>query len=149
MYTRQRKVNVSEEYLETLCSWMQEWGADKKNMIIAQFCSRYGIGFGYLKYFVCISPKLANIYETTLATLCERWLLYAMKTKDMPNHMHKVVMKYLRAYDHQSYYQDLEARKELAYEKTSTDPNFIKEDYSKEQLDGIYKQLYEQNVNKR
>lgn len=150
MYRQKRNVTVSEEYLDDLGGWLKEWASKKDSMILAQFCSKYGIGFSYLKHFTFLSQQFGNIYEVAIATLCERWLDYAMKTKNMPQHMQKVIMKYLRAYDHHSFDMEMEAKKEVAREETlSSITNYVAEDYSKEKLEGVYKQFYDQNVNKR
>lgn len=149
MYKKRRNVTVSEEYLDDLGEWLKEWAQKKDSMILAQFCRKYGIGFSYLKHFTTVSQQLANIYEVAIASLCERWLMYAIDTKEMPQHMQKIIMKYLRAYDHHSFDQEMEARKEVVREENNSIANYVKEDYSKERLEGIYKHLYDQNVNKR
>lgn len=142
-------VNVSDEYLETVCGWLNKWATQKDSWIIAQFLKKYGIGWSYFKHFLNLSPKLENIFEATMAALCEKWLLYAMEKKNMPQHMQRVLMKYLRAYDNHSFDMEKEAKKELASEETKAALNYVKEDYAQQKLEGVYKRIYELNTNKR
>ena len=148
MYKKKHFVNVSDEYLETVCKWLSDWSEESESWIIAQFLKKHGIGWSYFQHFLTLSPKLENIFETTISGLCEKWLFYAMKKKDMPPHMQKVVMKYLRVYDNHAYSVDIEAKKELAREETISGLEYVKEDYAQRELEGVYKRIYELNVNK-
>ena len=149
MYGRKDFVDVSEEYLESVCEWLEEWSNQEDSLIIAQFLKKHGIGWSYFKHFLALSPQLENTFEITISGLCEKWLLYAMEKKnDMPQHMQKIVMKYLRVYDNHSYAVDLEAKKELAREQPTQSPEYKNENYAKKQLKGVYKQIYELNTDK-
>ncbi len=150
MYGKAKLVTVSDEYLEIVCDWLEKWSEHKDSWIIAQFLKKHGIGWSYFKHFISISPKLENIFEVTIAGLCEKWLLYAMKKDEMPRHMQKILMKYLRVYDNHAYAVDLEAKKEIAREEIiPSHTEYVKEDYTKKQLEGVFKRIYELNTNKR
>ncbi len=149
MYGRMRHIQVSDEYLETVCNWLEDWMKESDSWIIAQFLKKHGIGWSYFKHFLTISPKLKNIFEVAVATLCEKWVLYAMTKKNLPSHMQKVILRYLRVYDNHAYDLELESKKELAREETTAALDYVKEDYAKEQLEGVFKRIYELNSNKR
>lgn len=149
MYGNTKFVTVSDEYLETVCDWLEKWAAHKDSWIIAQFLKKHGIGWSYFKHFISISPKLENIFETTIAGLCEKWLLYAMKKESLPSHMQRILMKYLRVYDNHAYDVDQEAKKEIAREETADKNDYVKEDWAQKQLEGVFKDIYEYNTDKR
>lgn len=149
MYGKMSHVQVSDEYLETVCKWLEKWTKESDSWIVAQFLKKYGIGWSYFKHFLTISPKLKNIFEVTVATLCERWVMYAMERKDLPKHMAKLVLRYIKVYDNHAYDQELEAKKELAREETTSALDYVKEDYAREQLEGVFKRIYELNSDKR
>jgi len=142
---------ISDDYIESIGEWLIEWRDEPDSWILAQFLRRYDIGWSYLQYFVKVSPRLKNIFETTIATLCEKWLMYAMKAEKLPAHMQKVVMKYLRVYDNHAFSVEKEAREAVAAEAARAAANpegYEREDYSKEELNGLYSDIYERNVNK-
>lgn len=149
MYGNKKFVTVSDEYLETVCDWLEKWASHKDSWIIAQFLKKHGIGWSYFKHFISISPKLENIFETTIAGLCEKWLLYAMKKESLPAHMQRILMKYLRVYDNHAYDVDQQAKKEIAREETTDKNDYVKEDWAQKQLEGVFKDIYEYNTDKR
>lgn len=149
MYGNKKFVTVSDEYLETVCDWLEKWARHKDSWIVAQFLKKHGIGWSYFKHFISISPKLENIFETTIAGLCEKWLLYAMKKESLPAHMQRILMKYLRVYDNHAYDVDQQAKKEIAREETTSKNDYVKEDWAKKQLEGVFKDIYEYNTDKR
>ena len=151
MYRHAKAVDVSDGMIERIGSSLEKWAQQESNMIIAEFCSEFGIGYNYLKHFVWVYPRLANIYETTLSTLCVRWLKYARDHNDLSPHMAKIVLKYLRAYDLHARDQEIEARKEIA--RAESDPtrelNVELQNYAQEKLEGMFKLKYDRNVDKR
>lgn len=149
MYGKMAHVQVSEEYLDTVCQWLEKWGHQEDSWIIAQFLKKHGIGWSYFKHFLTLSPKLKNTFEVVIAGLCEKWVRYAMEKKSLPQHMQKIILRYLRVYDNHAYDMDLEAKKELAREETTATLDYVKEDYAREQLEGVFKRIYELNSNKR
>lgn len=149
MYGNMAHIQVSEDYIETVCEWLEIWMKEADSWIIAQFLKKHGIGWSYFKHFLTISPKLKNLFEVVVASLCEKWVFYAMGKKNLPQHLQKIVLRYIRVYDNHAYDQELEAKKELAKEETTTALDYVKEDYAKEQLEGVFKRIYELNSNKR
>ncbi len=151
MYRHARAVDVSDGMIERIGTALEKWAENESHMIIAEFCSEFGIGYNYLKHFVWTYPRLANIYETTLSTLCVRWLKYARDKDNLSSHMAKIVLRYLRAYDLHARDQEIEARKEIALAETDPTRNLNIEvkDYATEKLEGVFKLKYDENVDKR
>ncbi len=145
----QHKISVSKEYIDTVCEWLEEWRELDDSWIIPQFLKKHGIGWTYFQSMMEMCPILHHTFETTIAALCSKWAMYAFEKKDMPQHMQKVLMKYLRVYDNHAYYVDQEAKKEVAQNTKFSITNYAAEDYSKERLEGLYKRLYDDNANKR
>ena len=143
------EISVSKEYIETLCDWLEEWTQDSDSWCIPQFLKKYGIGWTYLQSMMQLCPQLHNTFEVTVSHLFSKWMEYAFMKKDLPAHMQKVLMKYLRVYDNHAYYVDQEAKKEIAENTKFAVHNYATEDYSKERLEGLYKRLYDDNINKR
>ncbi len=143
------EISVSKEYIDTVCDWLAIWSIEEDSWIIPQFLKKHGIGWSYFQAMMEICPELHHQFEVIIAGLCAKWLLYGLSKKEMPQHMQKILMKYLRVYDNHAYYVDQEAKKELAEKTKFSVTNYATEDYSKERLEGLYKRLYDQNVNKR
>ena len=143
------KISVSKEYLDTVGEWLETWVDHEDSWIIPQFLKKHGLGWSYFQAMVETCPNLRHIFENTVAALCSKWLLYAMEKKELPQHMQKVLMKYLRVYDNQAYNVDQEASKEIVQNTTVAVTNYAIEDYSKERLEGLYQRLYDENVNQR
>lgn len=142
-------ISVSKEYIDTVCEWLETWAKEDDSWIIPQFLRKHGIGWTYFQGMMSICPELHHTFEVIVAGLSAKWLLYGMRKKDMPSHMQKVLMKYLRVYDNHAYHVDQEAKKELAEKTKFSVNNYATEDYSKERLEGLYKRLYDENANKR
>ncbi len=143
------EISVSKEYIDTVCEWLETWSENEDSWAIPQFLKKYGLGWSYFQSMMQICPQLHHLFEVTVAGLCSKWLLYAMEKKDLPQHMQKVLMKYLRVYDNHAYHVDQEAKKEVAQYTKFAVTNYAVEDYSKERLEGLYKRLYDENANKR
>ena len=143
------KISVSEEYIESLCEWLEEWASLKDSWAIPQFLRSYGIGWSCFQSIMESHPKLHNVFEVVIAGLFSKWLMYGIKKKDMPQHLQKILMNYLRVYDNHAFYVDKEAKKEVAQNINSTMKEYAIEDYSKERLKGLYKSLYDGESNKR
>ena len=143
------QISVSPEYIETVCEWLETWAEHKDSWIIPQFLKKHGLGWTYFQAMLESDPMLRHIFETTIAGLCSKWVLYAMDKTELPRHMEKVLMKYLRVYDNHAYSVDLEAKKELAQNTTVAVSNYAIEDYSKARLEGLYQRLYDENSKQR
>lgn len=145
----QHEISVSKEYIDTVCDWINEWSEEESSWTVTQFLKKYGIGWTYFNAMMEICPQLHHTFEIAIAGLHSKWLNYAFEKKELPQHMQKVLMKYLRVYDNHAYYVDQEAKKDIADKTKFAVTNYAVEDYSKERLDGLYKRLYEDNTNKR
>ena len=145
----QHQISVSPEYIDTVCEWLEKWSQNEDSWSVPQFLKEYGIGWTYFKAMMDICPQLHNIFETVVSGLHSKWMEFARNTKDMPIHMHKVLMKYLRVYDNHAYSVDQEAKKEIDQQTKMAPDNYAVEDYSKERLEGLYKRFYDAQSNKR
>ena len=143
------EISVSEEYIDTVCEWLESWADKRDSWIIPQFLKAHGLGWTYFQALVEMCPQLRHIFETTVAGLCSKWMQYAMEKTELPRHMEKILMKYLRVYDNHSYSVDLEAKKDIAQNTTIAVTNYAVEDYSKARLKGLYQSLYDKNAKQR
>lgn len=146
---KMQKIDVSDEYLDTLCRWIDEFASDADSLTIPQFLSQKGIGYHYFKYFIYRSPKVRNAYEVMKSALCDRWVRKAMSDKNMPQHQAKVLMRYLSVYDSHARDLDEESKKAIAEVEKIAELNFTSENYASSKLEGVYKGFYEKNTNKR
>jgi len=146
---RMRSIQVSEEYLLSLVEWMEEWVKDEEALTIPQFLKAKGIGYQYLKYFVYISPLVQNAFEIMKATLFTKWLKMALSKEKMPAHRAAVVMRYIKYYDSHTFDLDQEARKEISNLEQQSELIYKADNYADEDLKGIHRELYDENVNKR
>lgn len=143
------QISVSKEYIDTVCEWLNEWSERRDSWTIPQFLKEFGLGWTYFNALMEICPQLHLQFEVVIAGLHSKWLLYAMEQKEIPQHIQKILMKYLRVYDNHAYHVDKEARKEIAEKTKFAVTNYAVEDYSQERLEGLYKRLFDENVDKR
>ena len=144
-----KEVSVSKEYIDTVCDWLESWAKKDSSWAIPQFLKKHGIGWPYLRSMMDISPLLHNVFEVTVSGLCEKWMLYGMNTDYVPKHMVKIMTKYLNVYDSHAYFVDQEAKKDVAQNTRFSVNNYDIEDYSAEQLKGLYRKLYDTNDKKK
>lgn len=143
------KVSVSDEYLDDLCDDLEKWCELPKSMVITQFLQHRGIGYPYFRHFVQTNQRVAHTFEFVKAVLCNRWVEKAIDEKDMPAHLAKVLMRYLRLYDGHGLDIEKEMKAQEVEASTTAQMNFIAENYAREKLDGVNRTEYERNVNKR
>lgn len=143
------QISVSKEYIETVCDWLESWSEEESSWTIPQFLKKHGIGWSYFQAMMLIDPQLHNTFEIAIATLHDKWIMYAFDKKDIPQHLQKILMKYLRVYDNHAFYVEQEAKKELAENAEVNVNEYTTEDYKKERVEGLYKRFYDENVNKR
>lgn len=143
------EISVSEEYIDTVCEWLETWVDHEDSWIIPQFLKKHGLGWTYFKAMLETCPQLLHTFENTIAGLCSKWMFYIKENPDMPKHMQKVVMRYLRVYDNHYYDVEKEAKKEVAQNTQVSVTNYAVEDYSKARLKGLYQSLYDENVSQR
>ena len=143
------EISVSEDYIESLCERLEEWSNEKDSFAIPQFLKLNGIGWSFFQSIMESHPKLRNQFEVTIAGLYSKWFDYAMRSKSLPNHIDKILTKYLRVYDSHAFQVETELKKEVSEITKIITKNYAVEDYSKERLEGLYKSLYESESNKR
>lgn len=146
---RMREINVSEEYLEHLAEELISWVEDPKSLTIPQFLGYKGVGYPYFKYFVYISPHLANAFEVVKAKLNTRWLEMGLGCRELPAHRGKMLMRYLRLYDSHALDMEQEAREKVAEATARADIKYTLEKYEQEELQEPYRGIYQKNVDKR
>lgn len=142
-------ISVSKEYIDTVCDWLDEWAEREDSWTVPQFLKEYGIGWTYFNALMEICPQLHLQFETIIAGLHSKWMRYAFEQNELPPHMQKILLKYLRVYDNHAFYVDQEAKKEIAEKTKFAVTNYAAENYSEERLEGLYKRLFDDNVNKR
>ena len=144
-----REISVSKEYIETVCDWLENWAKKESSWIIPQFLKKHGLGWSYFQAMMDISPLLHNVFEVTVSGLCSKWMTYAFEKDDVPKHMKSILIKYLRVYDSHASFIDQEAKKDLDQHARFSVNNYEIEDYSKKELEGLYRKLYASNDKKR
>ena len=146
---KMREVQVSQEYVETLCEKMLEWVKKEDAYTIPQFLQWKGIGYPYLKYIVHTNPQACNTFEVMKAILNNRWLHMAMSKDELPPHRAKVLMRYLRLYDSHGLDVEEESRKQIVEAETKQQMQFLAEQYDRSDLEEPYRGIYEKNIDKR
>ena len=143
------EISVSEEYIDTVCDWLEKWSRHKDSWIIPQFLKAHGIGWSYFQGMMEAHAQLHHIFEITISGLCEKWLLYAMGKESLPRHMEKILMKYLRVYDNHAYYVDKEAKKEINQPiKFDLIGDYETDDYPQKLPEGLHQSLSDKNSRK-
>lgn len=144
------KIQISPEYIETLCSWLEEWGNDPLSMVVPQFLSKHGISWKYFKAMKEAAPLLENTFEVVIAKLHTRWMELAFKKDDLSRHLTSILMRYLKVYDDHAFEIETKAKREIA-EATSGVPLKVyeSEDFKKLKLSGHFEEIYNSNVNRR
>ena len=144
-----REVNVSDEYLDSLCEWMLEWVKRDDARTVSQFLQWKGIGYPFFNYIKHISPRVHNTFEVMKSILCNRWIHMAMTEDKIPSHRVKLLMRYVRLYDTHGYDMEIEARQQVAEAEKKVECDYFAENYAREKPNGIYRDLYDKNDDKR
>lgn len=146
---RMRPIQVSDEYVETLCDKMLEWVQKKDSFTIPQFLQWKGIGYPYLKYIVYTYPQAQNAFEVMKAILNNRWFHLAMSNNDLPHHKSKMLMRYLRLYDSHALDVEEESKKNIVEAETKTQMQYLADYYDRSELTEPFKGIYDENIDKR
>ena len=146
---KMRQIQVSEEYIETLCTKMLDWVKKSDSYSVPQFLQEKGIGYPYFSYIVHTNPTACNTFEVVKAILSSRWLHMAMTVDELPAHRAKVLMKYLRLYDSHAMHMEEESKKRIAEAEQKTQMQFLAEEYDRSELTEPYKAIYKTNLDKR
>jgi hypothetical protein len=144
------KIQISEEYIETVCTWLMEWVDDPASMVIPQFLAKYGISWKYLKQMMHLAPCLNNTFEVVVSKLHARWIDLAFKKDELSRHLTSILMRYLRVYDAHAFDVEMTAKKEM--QEANSGAQLIlydAEDFKNIKLSGHFKDLYEKNVDRR
>ena len=146
---KMKPIQVSEEYLDTICEWLNEWVKKKTSLTISQFLEEKRLGYPYLKYFCHISDKVNNTFEVVKSILHNRWFNYGMRQHKLAPHKIKMLMKYLRHYD--GYGLDIETQVKQAVAQAEVEAQMIPyiENYANDELSGPYQSIYDENDSKR
>lgn len=144
------EIQLSPEYVETLCSWLEEWGDNPDSLAIPQFLAKHGISWKYFKAMKEAAPLLENTFEVVIAKLHTRWLEYAFKKDELSKHLTSILMRYLRVYDDHAYEVETKAKQQIA-EAASGVPIKVyeSEDFKRLKLSGRFEEIYNSNVNRR
>lgn len=146
---KMREVQVSQEYVETLCEKMIEWVQKNDAYTIPQFLQWKGLGYPYLKYICYAYPQAQNAFEVMKSILNNRWFHLAMSKDELPPHRAKMLMRYLRLYDSHALDVEEESRKTIAEAETKTQMQYIAEYYDRSDLTEPFKGIFDGNVDKR
>jgi len=144
------KIQISQEYIDTVISWLEEWVADPQAMVIPQFLAKHGISWKYLKGMREIAPSLDNAFEVTIAKLHAKWLDLAFKKDELSRHLTSILMRYLRVYDDHAYEVEANARREIAEANAGASlAIYESEDFKQLKLSGRFEEIYRSNVDRR
>lgn len=147
---KMRRVQVSEEYLESLCEWMKVWpSAHEDNMTVPQFLRTHGIAYPFLKYFCYISEPVMAHFDLMKAELFSKWLLKALGKKKMSTVQEKVLLRYIRLYDSHGMDIEQESKEAIAAIEARVEKEYEAENYGNHQLSEPYQKLYDANDHKR
>lgn len=147
---RGRKLKLSDEYIESLCEWMVEWGKEEHALTVPQFLRHKGLGYPFLKHLVETNNMVANAFEIMKYHLHSRWLERGMSSAKMPDHQVKIMMKYISVYDSHAHDMATQARREAAEAKGHGEAKaFLQERYGDAELSEPYKTIYDKNDSKR
>jgi len=144
------KIQISPEYIETVCSWLEEWEKDEKAMVIPQFLAKHGISWKYLKAMIEAAPLLQNTFEVVIAKLHAKWMELAFKKDDLSRHLTSILMRYLKVYDDHAFEIETKAKREIAEANAGVPLKvYESEDFKKLKLSGRFEEIYESNANRR
>jgi len=142
-------VEVNSQYVTNLQNDMIEWVKGEDSLTIPQFLEWKGIGYPALKYIIHHYPEVANTFEVIKAILCNKWFNMAMTKDKLPTHRSKMLGRYVRWYDSHVLDMEEESKKRITEVETKTHLQYLAESYARSDLTEPYKEIYDDNVNKR
>lgn len=143
------KIKVSDEYIESLCQWLDEWSSSDEALTIPQFLAQYGIPWKHLDQIMNHHPLVDSAFQIAAARLHSRWLQKAIDTKKLSRHLSGIMFRYLEVYDSHAFKVKIDARRQIADTTPVTLNVYEAEDYKNLPLQDGFKKLYDQNANKR
>lgn len=142
-------VNVSDEYIDSLCEWMLEWAQKDTSLTIPQFQQERGICNFYINYFKANKPKFLKCLEITKAVLCNRWMMMGMNSEKMAPHKEKIMNRYIRLYDTYSRDLDREFKQAIAEVTPQVQKVYYTESFADRPIATPYDKHYDRNVRKQ
>lgn len=150
---RKRHFSFCPDEIEMVMDQMRKWADKPSSMTIPQFLHEHRMGYSYFYSLVYATPRSQDAFESIQSQLCRKWIDYAFQSdegKNLNSYQAKILMKYVNLYD-------LHARDVRASEKAvlaevealAATQNYAADDYSNYPLEGIHKENYERNINKR
>jgi hypothetical protein len=143
------KIKVSEEYVDSLCSWLDEWSSKDDSYCIPQFLAKYGIPWKHLEQLMRQHSALDSCFSIVEARLHARWIQMAFDKPQLSRHLSAIMFRYLKVYDCHAFKVDCDRKKEIADNTPVTLQVYEVEDYKNLPLQGEFKKIYERNDNKR
>lgn len=131
-----------------ICDEIKRWAHHPEARCIPQYLALKGIGWGTMKYWIERSYPLKNAYEHAIAILWCRWFDFFFDNKKLPPHHIKMAEKYLNVYDGNLIHILNEKAREEAKAQI-VHKTYHAEDYRTLEVEGIYKEKYEENEKKR
>ena len=144
-----RQINVSDEYLDSVCEWLLSWAEKEDSFALPQFIQEKGIGYPFLKFFSHRSPKVHNTMEVVKAMLHTRMLKKIMVEHNMSNHQAKVLLRYLKIYDSHAYDMETQERMAVAEAEKKAEAFYAAENYANLPLEPQYEKIYQKNEQKK
>jgi hypothetical protein len=149
---RSRRMTVNEEYIDTIVESLLKWVDEEGSFTVPQYLAHRGIGYSYFKYLCEVSPKVHFAFEVVKSKLCNKWVDFAFQDaqgKNLNQYQAKILLRYINLYDlHGRDVKDTE-REALKEIEAIAEMKYTVESYAGTKLDGIHKQNYETNLNKR
>ena len=136
---------MSQEYVDTLIDWLEEWRKESSSFCVFQFLARYNIGWNLFKRYLKASERLNTAFETTLAWLADRWFDFGMKKDKLPKHQQALMEYYIKRYDLREWEKEIELRKDIAVLETQAAAKYVIEEWGQAELDGRFKEIYDKN----
>lgn len=142
--------NFSEEYIDTICEWMQSFQKDSRNVFVPQFLMQHGIGWDYMHKLLESSERIRNTFDVMVAALCCRWMDLAMlRSHNISKNYANLVTRYLTMYDgHAFSTQQKQGYKHGGIQENGMEKRlqFEKENFADKRITKEYKQFWDANV---
>lgn len=139
-----RRVDVPDKYLYYLAEWLDKWSLKETSLTIPQFCSEYGVAFNYLTTFIRQDDDIRDAYSIAKARLSSRWLEKGLQN---PDTLPKIILGYLKNYD-EDLIKTEKSLKQSSGQPIVQIPNYQTQSYAGIELEGKFKEIYDDNINK-
>lgn len=136
------------EHEAEICEQMIEFAKHSQARTVPQFLALKEIGYSTLRHWQDYSPRIRSTYQAMVSILWCKWFDFAMDSDSLPAHQAKILDKYLNLYDEHAFEIMTNKAKEMAVSQL-TAKAYAVENYQAMQLEGLYKEKYQQNESKR